>query len=387
MISDSVKHDIEKEADIVIDDLIFYESGYIRLAYSFTFTPVNIESAHERKKRLIRVLFLRYYKKPFKSVSIYNSTIEKNKQKKPKQKKYCVLVKSKEDIAKLDARKAKCIGFMPSYSTIGSLPHSKKQRVITNEEGNREVIEVVEHIIEDHLKKLTLFGRPSIGLPYGTKSRLILFYCATQVSIKKTPLIELDGSFSGLMKAIGINNCTGGKSGNIHDFKDHLKRVSSCMITGETVRDGYNYIQNSSFIETLKIGSVIFGNEEVIRDGSYIKMSKNSYDEIIKAPIPVDTRMIDVIRTSPLAFDLYVWITSTHYSSRKPKFSLPWNVLENKFDSGYTRTRDFKKAFTEARDMVDFIYPNNIKITRSGITVYKGEPHVTPSKFRLTAFS
>lgn len=71
-------------------------------------------------------------------------------------------------------------------------------------------------------------------------------------------------------------------------------------------------------------------------------------------------RAIKVLRSSPLALDIYVWLTH-RMSYLSKRTTIPWVSLSGQFGAGYALTdqglRDFKRAFLRELKHVVTIYP------------------------------
>ena len=60
--------------------------------------------------------------------------------------------------------------------------------------------------------------------------------------------------------------------------------------------------------------------------------------------MPIDLRALKALKGSPLALDIYSWLTYRMSYLRKPCL-IPWEALQAQFGADYGRLRDFKKKF------------------------------------------
>ena len=74
----------------------------------------------------------------------------------------------------------------------------------------------------------------SLGLPYGTKPRLLLAYLNAEALRQRSPVIEVERSLTGFVRAMQMDP-TGR---NIATIKDQLARLSGAHITLGIARDG-----------------------------------------------------------------------------------------------------------------------------------------------------
>jgi hypothetical protein len=91
------------------------------------------------------------------------------------------------------------------------------------------------------------------------------------------------------------------------------------------------------------------------------------------------------LRKSPLAVDIYLWLTFKNSYSTKPTL-IPWESLQIQFGAGYPLTPqgklNFKHKFKEALAKVAEVYPeaSKVKLTREGLFFVPGEPDVAKTK-------
>ena len=111
-----------------------------------------------------------------------------------------------------------------------------------------------------------------------------------------------------------------------------------------------------------------------------IVLSQDFFEEITRSAVPVDLRAIRQLQRSPLAIDLYVWLTYRMSYLRKPTV-VPWKSLEAQFGADYTRPRDFRRRVSELLEAVLCTYPTaRISLTDIGLRLYPSPPHVQRSR-------
>ena len=104
--------------------------------------------------------------------------------------------------------------------------------------------------------------------------------------------------------------------------------------------------------------------------------SRQFFHEISRSAVPVDLRAIELLKSSPLAIDIYIWLTYRMSYLRQP-CTIPWKGLENQFGAAYSRSRDFPGSFcTHLHEVVD-VYPSvRLRQTDTGLLLYRSRPHV-----------
>ena len=113
---------------------------------------------------------------------------------------------------------------------------------------------------------------------------------------------------------------------------------------------------------------------------SHIVLGQGFFDEITSSAVPVDLRAIRQLRRSPLAIDLYVWLTYRMSYLKKPTM-IPWESLQAQFGSTYARPRDFRrKAFTQLEKVIR-VYPTlRVSQNDTGLRLHPSPPHVQRSR-------
>jgi hypothetical protein len=77
---------------------------------------------------------------------------------------------------------------------------------------------------------------------------------------------------------------------------------------------------------------------------SIVVLSTEFYDELVAHAVPIDLRALKALKGSPLALDIYSWLTYRMSYLRKPCL-IPWEALQTQFGADYGRLRDFKRRF------------------------------------------
>lgn len=72
--------------------------------------------------------------------------------------------------------------------------------------------------------------------------------------------------------------------------------------------------------------------------------------------MPIDLRALKALKGSPLALDIYSWLTYRMSYLRKPCL-IPWEALQTQFGADYRRLRDFKRRFLGHLGNVVHVYP------------------------------
>jgi hypothetical protein len=109
---------------------------------------------------------------------------------------------------------------------------------------------------------------------------------------------------------------------------------------------------------------------------STLTLSEKFFNEITTAPIPIDMRALKALKRSPLALDLYLWLTfRTGYL--KTQTAITWEQLQMQFGAEYGLKKNFKAALIDALQKVRVVYSGvNVSSTNVGIILKPGSTSV-----------
>ena len=260
------------------------------------------------------------------------------------------------------AQDAGALGFMARAMVQATLPHKK---VVGNEFERR-----------NGNYTLTLLAPSKIGLPYGTVPRLLLAWLTTEAVKTQSRELELGDSLSGFMRELDMVP-TGGRWGSITRLKDQTKRLFSCTVSA-TYEDG----QKSAFLnQSIASKAVLWWDtkdpEQAGLWQSTVTLSEAFFSEVVSHPVPVDMRALKALKKSPMALDLYCWLTYRASYAKKPT-TIPWAGLAMQFGAEYGRTRDFKAAFLAEMRKVSVVYAEaKVEATDAGLILKPTTPHIS----------
>ena len=228
--------------------------------------------------------------------------------------------------------------------------------------------------------------RISVGYPYGSIPRLLLFWITTEAVRTGNKRLELGASLKDFMGTIGLSTSTGGgKRSNAAGLKNQMERLFKASISFE-----YSTDAQTSWLDmnVAPKGQLWFDpadmNQEMLFD-SWIELSEGFFESITASPVPLNMESIRALKRSPLALDLYAWLVYRSYvvtQKNKPAF-IGWNTLRNQLGCELGRARDFKTKAKEALIKVSTVYPG-LRIeevnqsNRKGVKILPSKPAILP---------
>jgi hypothetical protein len=268
-------------------------------------------------------------------------------------------------IEAMEAKEAGALGYMARAMVQATMPHSK----VNGNEFSRT----------NGLFTLTILSSSKVGLPYGTIPRLLLAWISTEAVRKKDRNLVLGRTLSSFMTALDLIP-TGGRWGSITRLRDQMTRLFSASISC-TYDDGNHWaIQNINPISKADLWwNPKQPNQATIFD-STLTLSEEFFKEITNNPIPIDIRVLQSLKRSPLALDIYCWLTYRLSYLRKTT-TIPWEVLQLQFGADYATdlqgVRNFKRAFLRELKKVNIFYKEaKLEVIDIGINLKPSIPHI-----------
>lgn len=267
-----------------------------------------------------------------------------------------------------DAKSAGTLGFMTRSLAIATLPHRR--------------IDDFRFVRKNGDFTLTMMTAHPEGLPFGTIPRLLLTWVCTEIAQKKERVLHLGDNLAAYLQELGLNN-SGGKRGDItrlkHAMTTLFSSVISCHYDG---RDNFS-LNNVMLADDLNCWWTPQTENEAGKWQSTVKLSEKFFNECVEHKLPFDMRAIKPLRSSPLALDIYMWLTHRmSYLSRRTV--IPWVALAGQFGASYASNeqglRDFKRAFLRELKHVLIVYPAaRCSESKNGLVLYPSPTHIAPA--------
>jgi hypothetical protein len=265
-----------------------------------------------------------------------------------------------------EAKEAGALGFMARVLVQATMPHKKTESLVFHRQNGDFNLSITS-------------PHPKIGLPYGSVPRLLLAWITTEAVRTGEQELVLGDSMSDFMRQLDLVP-TGGRWGSIIRLKDQTKRLFSCSVhcfvdnkeqfTGRNLQVAKDY---SLWWEPKGPSQKTLWQSSVLLDQAF-------FEEITDRPVPVDMRALQAIKQSPLALDIYTWLTY-RMSYLKHKTEIPWKGLQMQFGADYALdaqgVRNFKRNFLNHLKKVTAVYPEaNVSDGDYGLLLKPSKPHV-----------
>ena len=274
------------------------------------------------------------------------------------------------EIEEKNAKATGDLGFLATAMIYASLPHSEVEGgVFKRRNGN---------------VSLTILNDPDIGLPYGKIPRIITAFLCTEAKRHqgtRGPEIHLGHSQAEFMEKLGLRS-TGGERGDINRVREQAKKLftSTISLIGEPGSNQFHW-KNVSIADE---GMLLWNPQRPDAKSpweSKLTLGPRFYKECIEHSVPIDLRVLQKLR-SPLAIDIYVWLTYRYNSIAVPT-PVTWKQLQWQFGSNYPNTpqgeRDFKANFKKQLRNVLAVYRDaKMDVRQDVLMLLPSPPHILP---------
>ncbi len=264
-----------------------------------------------------------------------------------------------------EAKEAGAIGYMARVLTQATLPHRDPK----------------EHIFKrtNGLLTVTIADVGDVGLPYGTIPRLLLTWVTTEAVKTKSREVVLGDSLSQFMRELGMDP-TGGRWGSITRLKDQMERLFSCAIGYKVETETEFHLSQTFIAKEVHLWWDPQQPNQASLWNSYVTLSKDFFDEIIERPVPIDLRALTALKRSPMALDIYMWLTY-RMSYLKRSTAITWEQLQMQFGAGYEFSeqgrKNFRRAFKKHLKSALLVYPGaRVEIARGRLILKPSPTHV-----------
>ncbi len=259
------------------------------------------------------------------------------------------------------------IGFLYSGWCQAALPHRK----LPDAEGWQIQSERTTLIVEPGMRPGTA-GRPEpVGVPYGSRARLILIFLQSEAIRTKSRDVELGGSLRAWLYRLGIPQ--GGKS--IATVREQAERLSLCRLTFRVQSGGTVGLLNQSIVD-----SALFLDGQGEQQSSLFletaKLSEGFYAQLQKHPVPLEEAAIRAVSNNSQALDIYAWLAYRLHSLSEPR-PITWRALRPQFGAGFGRLDNFRARFLDNLKLALAVYPAaRVEVDEKGLRLHPSRPPV-----------
>ena len=265
------------------------------------------------------------------------------------------------------------IAFLFSGWAHACLPHRK----IADDAVWRVETEHVTLLVEPGRRPLPGGELAWVGVPYGSRARLIMLYLQSEAIRTNSRHVELGRSLNDWLSRLGIP--VGGKS--YKDVKEQASRISRCRLsfhiqTGS--RSGLinqNILDTAMFLDDAQDQGTLFVDTATLSD--------SFFEQLRRHPVPIEESAVAAISNNSVALDAYCWLAYRLHALTKPK-AITWKALRVQFSPHVKQLFHFRSSFKDNLALALAVYPAaRVEETENGLMLYPSPPPVAPKAGRL----
>src|ERR1019366_3016418 len=200
------------------------------------------------------------------------------------------------------------VGFLYSGWAQSALPHKK----LANDASWQIHTDHVSLVVQPGLRPSLTGEAVSVGVPYGSRARLICLYLQSEALKTNRRAIELGKTLHAWLRKLDIP--IGGKS--MAAVRDQAERISRCRLSFQIKQGTRTGLVNQHILDTS-----MFIEDDTAQGGLFVErasLSQSFFDELKKHPVPVEEAAVRQIANNSLALDVYCWLAYRLHSLEQP---------------------------------------------------------------------
>lgn len=260
------------------------------------------------------------------------------------------------------------VGFLYSGWAQSGLPHKR-----LDDTASWQVrTDHVSLIVQPGLRH-TLTGDPiPVGVPYGSRARLICLFLQSEALRTRSREVELGQSLHAWLKKMGIS--ISGKS--MAAVRDQAERISRCRMSFQIKQGNRTGLVNQNILDT-----AMFVEDDSSQGSLFVeraKLSEMFFEQLQRHPVPVEEAAISAISNNSMAIDTYCWLAYRLHVLVEPT-PVSWKSLHGQFGNGIARLDKFRQLFKSTLDLALSVYPDaKVDVSARGLVLNPSRPPVSP---------
>ncbi|WP_328702782.1 replication protein RepA [Belnapia mucosa] len=212
-----------------------------------------------------------------------------------------------------------------------------------------------------------------VGVPYGSRARLIMLYLQSEALRTGSRDVMLGRSLRDWLGRMGISS--GGKSQK--DVREQAERIARCRFTFHVTTGSRVGLVNQNVMDT----AMFVPAEDPAQGSLFVEVARLSevfFDQLRKHPVPVEEAAVRSISNNSMALDLYAWLAYRLHALEKST-PVSWAALKGQFGAGCSRMNNFKPTFIANLKLALAVYRHaKVEMDDRGLTLHPSRPPVPP---------
>jgi hypothetical protein len=261
------------------------------------------------------------------------------------------------------------IGCLYSGFCQAALPHKR----LGNAEPWQITSEHITLIVEPGSRPGPVKAEP-VGVPYGSRARLIMLYLQSEALRTGNPEVELGRSMRDWLSRMNVS--IGGKSMTM--IRDQAERISRCRLSFTVRRANHK----TDLMHQSIVDNAMFLAPDDTRQGALsleaARLSDGFFRELQRHSVPLEDAAIRAISNNSQALDLYAWLAFRLHVLTGPT-PVSWTALKGQFGVTVGTLRHFRFRFEENLRLALAVYPKaKVLSTERGLSLLPSPPPVAP---------
>ncbi len=206
-------------------------------------------------------------------------------------------------------------------------------------------------------------ARRKIGIPYGPIAKLLLVWITSEAVKSDDGVIQLAKTLGTFLRVLGLDRNTGrGKRSDAKRVTEQLLRLINAEFSTYYVGDDPDRVGSDAVDMRVAPRRSLWWDrknidQELLFD-SYIVLGREFMEAIKKSYVPVDLTIAGRLKKSPLALDLFFWMTYRLYRmDPRQDITVSWKDLASQFGADYKSEKNLRAAVKRALGMIAAEWP------------------------------
>lgn len=219
-----------------------------------------------------------------------------------------------------------------------------------------------------------------VGVPYGSRARLIMFHLQTEGVKSRT--VSLGRSLSAFLRSLGLP-VSGGPRGSINAIREQSLRIARCGFTMQWTNVENDGSKRTMMSDTRIVDGLEFWHSATGQEWSgTVELSARFQEHLREHAVPLDKRGIAHLSGNSLGLDLYALL-----AYRLPRLNrdlhLRWVALQEQIGSNERAGSSLAQRIREVMPDVLTAYPHaKIEVTSHGLLLKPSAPAVPKTVVR-----
>jgi hypothetical protein len=213
-----------------------------------------------------------------------------------------------------------------------------------------------------------------VGLPFGSKPRLVLYHLNAEALRTRSPVIDLEDSLTAFVRrTLGLD----AHGRNIHTVRDQLTRLAaSDFRIGRSDAESSITVQGR-ILQGVTLWTPLDSTHRMLWP-TQVQFSTEYFESLSRHAVPLNETAVSRLSHNAMALDTYAWLAQRLHRIEVGRNALiSWTALSQQFGHGYAEVRAFRRVFKRTLAQVKGVYPDaNFEMTVEGMRLRHSRPPV-----------